>query len=78
MSRTAPVAATVQSKVDGCRVEKCLTARNEASLSLCAVAMVWFADRGRISVVGQSPLISVSQLFMSERSGPAQQGGGRL
>src|ERR1700730_16664501 len=29
-------------------------------------------------VVGQSPLISVSQLFMTERGGPAQQGGGRL
>jgi len=27
---------------------------------------------------GQSPLISVSQLFMTERGGPAQQGGGRL
>jgi hypothetical protein len=27
---------------------------------------------------GQSPLISVSQLLMTERSGPAEQGGGRL
>ena len=33
---------------------------------------------GTKSVLGQSPLISVSQLFMSERSGPAEQGGGRL
>jgi hypothetical protein len=29
-------------------------------------------------VAGQSPLISVSQLFVTERGDPAQQGGGRL
>ena len=34
-------------------------------------------DRTRC-FAGQSPLISVSQLFMTERSGSAQQGGGRL
>ena len=38
------------------------------------VAEVFILSR----LVGQSPLISVSQLFMTERGGPAQQGGGRL
>jgi hypothetical protein len=31
-----------------------------------------------MGVLGQSPLISVSQLFMTERSDPTQQGGARL
>jgi len=38
------VAATVQSKVDGCRVEKFITERNYASLSLRAVAIRRFAN----------------------------------
>jgi hypothetical protein len=36
------------------------------------------ADRFAESLSGKSPLISVSQLFVTERGDPAQQGGGRL
>jgi len=39
-----------QSKVDACWVEKCLIERNEASLPLSAVALVWFANCGRPSL----------------------------
>jgi hypothetical protein len=35
-------------------------------------------DRHPFNFGGQSPLISVSQLFVTERGDPAQQGGGRL
>jgi hypothetical protein len=48
-------------------------------VTLTKAALSKFSDCFEtIVIMGQSPLISVSQLLMTERSGPAQQGGGRL
>jgi hypothetical protein len=41
-----------------------------------AITSRWLQTKSR--GWGQSPLISVSQLFVTERGDPAQQGGGRL